>query len=136
MADDNITDAQKTGLKVAGICGIIVIFAIAGGFGNARNNKNDAKKTGIGFGVYIVGAFLFGISMAIIFWLSRDSLSNDLNTGFDISTLSLWYTLLIVIILFNLLFSLYSYFYLRNRLIEKCLTGEYRNIPVESSTFL
>ena len=134
MSDNNITVAQKTGLKVAGICGIIVLFAIAGGFGNARNNKNDAKKTGVGFGIYIVGAFLFGISMVIIFWLSNDNLTNDLNKGFGIQSLSLWYVLLIIIVIFNLLFSLNSYFYLRNRVFEQCPVGEYRNIP-ESSKF-
>jgi membrane protease YdiL (CAAX protease family) len=128
MADVELTDAQKLGLKVAGICGIIVIFGIAGGFGNARNNKNDSKKYNMSWGIYIIGAFLFGISMVIIWWLTKDSIKTDLNTGFDISTLSLWYTLLIVIIMFNLLFSLYSYFYLRNRVFEQCPTGQYRNI--------
>ena len=134
MADTNITEAQKKGLKIAGICGIIVIFAIAGGFGNARNNKSDSKKNNISGGVYIVGAFLFGISMVIIWWLTKDTLSNNLNKGFDITTLSLWYIFLVVIIVFNLLFSLYSYFFLRNRVFEKCTAGEYRNIP-ESSMF-
>jgi len=128
MDEVNITDAQKTGLKVAGICGIIVLFAIAGGFGNARNNKNDSKKYNMSWGLYIIGAFLFGISMVIIWWLTNDSFKTDLNTGFRLSVLSLWYTLLIVIIMLNLLFSLYSYFYLRNRVFEQCPTGQYRNI--------
>ena len=128
MADTNITEAQKTGLKVAGICGIIVLFAIAGGFGNARNNKNDSKKYNMSWGIYIVGAFLFGISMVIIWWLTKDTLKADLNTGFNIPTLSLWYIFLVVIIVFNLLFSLNSYFFLRNRVFEQCPTGEYRNI--------
>ena len=128
MDDTNITDVQKTGLKVAGICGIIVIFAIAGSFGNARNNKSDSKKNNMSWGIYIVGAFLFSISMVIIWWLTKDTFKADLNTGFNIPTLSLWYIFLVVIIIFNLLFSLNSYFHLRNRVFEQCPTGQYRNI--------
>ena len=128
MAENNLSDAQKTGLKVAGICGIIVIFAIAGSFGNARNNKGDSKKYTMSWVVYIIGAFLFGISMVIILWLSKDSIKSSLNTGFNIPTLSVWYIFLFVIVLLNLLFSLNSYFTLRNRVFEQCSIVEYRNI--------
>ncbi len=128
MDEHNLSDAQKTGLKVAGICGIIVIFAIAGSFGNARNNKRDSKKYTMSWVIYIIGAFLFGVSMVIILWLSKDSIKSSLNTGFNIPTLSIWYIFLFVIVMFNLLFSLYSYFHLRNRVFVQCPTGEYRNI--------
>lgn len=133
MGENNISDTQMKGLKILGMCGIVVIFALAGGFGNARNKKN-AVKNNVGWAIYIVGAFLFGISMVIILWLSKDSLYTDLNKGFNIPTLSIWYIFLITIIVFNLLFSLYSYFFLRNRVFEQCPAGEYRNIP-ESSSF-
>lgn len=128
MDENNLSDAQKTGLKVAGICGIIVIFAIAGSFGNARNNKSDSKKYTMSWVIYIIGAFLFGVSMVIILWLSKDSIKSSLNAGFNIPTLSIWYIFLFVVVMFNLLFSLYSYFHLRNRVFEQCITGEYRNI--------
>ena len=129
MDENTLTPGQIRGLKILGVFVIIAIFAIAGGFGNARNtDKNDSKKYNMSWGIYIVGAFLFGISMAIIWWLTKDTFKADLNTGFNIPTLSIWYIFLFVIIILNLLFSLNSYFFLRNRVFEQCQAGEYRNI--------
>ena len=135
---ENLSASQTTGLQLAAVCGLIVIFILAATLGNAKNTKSGRSKNNRGWAIYIVGAFLFGISILIIWWLigtrrGKDGYSNstnDFNTGFSISILSIWFIFLLIMAFFNALFSLYSYFYLRNREFEKCLGGEYRNVPI------